>query len=250
MNAPIRRTSDPYATDEEFGSAEQYHAQVTAQLEQQEEKSMDTDKISAAMAKAFPAIEGAVKGKVNPAFRSKYADLSSVIDAIKPHLVEHGLWFMQRTHPMDGGVGVETIIYHASGQSISGGVLRLPAAKQDAQGYGSALTYARRYSLMAAFGVPAEDDDGNAATGRNVQREAGPQLPVPPERYAVIAMAAGAAVAKFEAGNEWGAYEEVLGIEDEPEKMLLWSMLKPHSKLRTYLKEQAQAERNKTAVPA
>lgn len=124
------------------------------------------DKLSAAMAKAFPAIEGAIKGKVNPAFRSRYADLSSVIDAVKPHLAEHGLWFLQRTHSVDGGVAVETIILHASGQSMSAGVLRLPASKQDAQGYGSALTYARRYSLMAAFGVPAEDDDGNAATGR------------------------------------------------------------------------------------
>jgi hypothetical protein len=222
-----------------------------AEVGQQEEQEMDSiDKLSAAMAKAFPAIEGAVKGKVNPAFRSKYADLSAVIDAIKPHLVEHGLWFVQRTHPVDGGVGVETVILHASGQSMSCGVLRLPAAKQDAQGYGSALTYARRYSLMAAFGVPAEDDDGNAATGRQQAREASPQLPVPPERYAAIAMAAGAAVAKFEAGNEWGAYEEVLGIEDEPEKLLLWSMLKPHSKLRTYLKEAAAAERAKATAGA
>lgn len=155
----------PYTYDEDMA---RFHHEVTAALQQQEEQeAMDSiDKLSAAMAKAFPAIEGAVKGKVNPAFRSKYADLSAVIDAIKPHLVEHGLWFLQRTHPVDGGVGVETVILHASGQSMSCGVLRLPAAKQDAQGYGSALTYARRYSLMAAFGVPAEDDDGNAASAR------------------------------------------------------------------------------------
>jgi hypothetical protein len=212
---------------------------------------MDTDKISAAMAKAFPAIEGAIKGRVNPAFRSKYADLTSVIDAVKPHLAEHGLWFMQRTHPVDGGVGVETIIFHASGQSISGGILRLPAAKPDAQGHGSALTYARRYSLMAAFGVPAEDDDGNAASGRQqAPREAAPQLPVPPERYAAIAMSAGASVAKFEAGNLWGAYEEVSSYEDEPEKMLLWALLKPHSALRAHIKEQAEAERKKAKETA
>ena len=146
--------------------------------QQQQEESMHIDKLCAAMAKAFPAIEGAVKGKVNPAFRSKYADLSSVIDAIKPHLAEHGLWFMQRTHSVDGGVAVETIILHASGQSMSAGVLRLPASKQDAQGYGSALTYARRYSLMAAFGVPAEDDDGNAAAGR---QEAARKPVAPPD---------------------------------------------------------------------
>jgi hypothetical protein len=165
-----------------------WHAEVGVQEEQWtfgEQTMSDTDKISAAMAKAFPAIEGAVKGRVNPAFRSKYADLSAVIDAIKPHLAEHGLWFMQRTHPVDGGVGVETVIFHASGQSISGGVLRLPAAKQDPQGYGSALTYCRRYSLMAAFGVPAEDDDGNAASGRQEARKT-PVAPADDGEAAVI----------------------------------------------------------------
>jgi hypothetical protein len=119
--------------------------------------------ISAAMALAFAKIESATKGKVNPAFRSKYADLAAVVDAIKPALAEHGLFFRQVTHPADGGVCVETIIHHSSGESLSCGPLFLPATKQDAQGYGSAMTYARRYSLMAAFGVPAEDDDANAA---------------------------------------------------------------------------------------
>lgn len=119
--------------------------------------------LSAAMALAFAKIEGAIKGKTNPAFRSKYADLAAVVDAIKPALAEHGLWFRQVTHPADGGVCVETVIHHASGESLACGPLFVPASKQDAQGFGSALTYCRRYSLMAAFGVPAEDDDGNAA---------------------------------------------------------------------------------------
>jgi hypothetical protein len=124
----------------------------------------DIKELSAAMAKAFSAIEGAVKGKTNPAFRSKYADLAAVVDAVKPALAENGLWFLQVTHPNERGVCVETVIHHASGQSVSCGQLFMPASKQDAQGYGSALTYARRYSLMAAFGVPAEDDDGNAGS--------------------------------------------------------------------------------------
>ena len=119
--------------------------------------------LSAAMAQAFAKIESAVKGKVNPAFRSKYADLGSVVDAIKPALSEHSLWFRQITHTADGGVCVETVIHHASGEFLACGPLFVPASKQDAQGFGSALTYCRRYSLMAAFGVPAEDDDGNAA---------------------------------------------------------------------------------------
>ncbi len=122
--------------------------------------------LSAAMALAFAKIEGAVKDKTNPAFRSKYADLAAVVDAIKPALSEHGLWFRQITHPADGGVCVETVIHHSSGESLACGPLFLPASKQDAQGFGSALTYCRRYSLMAAFGVPAEDDDGNDAVAR------------------------------------------------------------------------------------
>ena len=119
--------------------------------------------ISEAMAKAFAQIEGAVKGKTNPAFRSKYADLAAVVDAIKPALAEHGLFFRQITHLADHGVCIETIIHHSSGESLACGPLFVPASKQDAQGFGSAMTYARRYSLMAAFGVPAEDDDANAA---------------------------------------------------------------------------------------
>ena len=123
-------------------------------------------KLFSAMAKAFPDIENATKDKVNPAFRSKYADLGAVVEAIKPALVSNDLWFAQVTHEHPGGVCVETIVCHASGEQFSFGKLALPATKQDAQGYGSALTYCRRYSLMAAFGIAAEDDDGNAASKR------------------------------------------------------------------------------------
>lgn len=117
----------------------------------------------AAMAKAFAAIEGATKDSNNPHFKSKYADLGAVVSAIKPALVSNGLWFAQVNHEQSGGVCVETILCHASGDQMSFGKLFVPASKQDAQGYGSALTYARRYSLLTAFGVCPEDDDGNAA---------------------------------------------------------------------------------------
>lgn len=120
-------------------------------------------KLSAAMAKAFELIEGATKSANNPHFKSKYADLGSVIEAVKPALITHDLFFTQHCQPSDKGVSVETVLHHASGESLSMGTLFVPANKQDAQGFGSALTYARRYSLMTAFGVPAEDDDGNAA---------------------------------------------------------------------------------------
>jgi hypothetical protein len=130
----------------------------------------------AAMAKAFPKIEGAIKDNENAAFKnggrvSKYADLSSVVNAIKPALVEHGLFYVQMTHEQEGGVCIETVVCHESGEQWSFGKLFVPASKQDAQGYGSALTYARRYSLMTAFGVCPEDDDGNAASKPAPQRQ-------------------------------------------------------------------------------
>lgn len=120
--------------------------------------------LASAMASAFADFEAASKTANNPHFRSKYADLSAVVDAIKPALIANRLYFTQLSHDAEHGVCVETVIHHESGESLSCGRLFVPASKQDAQGFGSALTYARRYSLMTAFGIPAEDDDGNAAT--------------------------------------------------------------------------------------
>jgi hypothetical protein len=119
--------------------------------------------MSADLVKALAEIEGATKDKVNPHFKSKYADIGSVIDAIKPVLAKHNLAFYQRPQPSEGGALVQTMLRHTSGGEVDLGTLYVPANKNDAQGFGSALTYARRYALMTAFGVPAEDDDGNAA---------------------------------------------------------------------------------------
>lgn len=119
--------------------------------------------LASAMALAFAEIEGAKKDASNPHFNAKFASLGSVMDAVKPALAAHGLFFTQASHIVPDGVCVETVIHHASGETLSCGQLYVPANKKDAQGFGSALTYARRYSLMTAFGVPTEDDDGNAA---------------------------------------------------------------------------------------
>lgn len=119
--------------------------------------------ISAAMAKAFPEISNALKTKMNPHLKNKYADLGSVMDAVKPALQAHGLWFMQHTHERENAVCIETIIFHASGEFVSSGYVSVPVNKADAQGFGSSMSYARRYSISACFGVSSEDDDGNAA---------------------------------------------------------------------------------------
>jgi hypothetical protein len=135
-------------------------------------KSESIANLATALAMAQMNIKGAIKDSNNPFFKSKYADLSSVVEAIRPAFGQCGLSYIQRVEPSDKDeVRVETILLHASGEWLSCGVLNLPVSKADAQGYGSALTYARRYSLAAACGVAPEDDDGNAASGKNAPQK-------------------------------------------------------------------------------
>ncbi len=126
-----------------------------------------TGKLAEALAKAQAAMEAAAKDRTNPAFKSKYADLTSVWDACRAALTSNGLAVAQiMVSAPEGFVAVETRLLHTSGESLSS-VCTLPATKKDAQGYGSAITYARRYGLSAMVGVVADDDDdGNAASGR------------------------------------------------------------------------------------
>lgn len=133
---------------------------------------IEAQSLASALAAAFGEIESATKSANNPHFKSKYADLTTVIEAIKPALIKHNLFFTQRPEPSDKGVTIETVIGHASGEEMSLGKLFVPANKNDAQGFGSALTYARRYALVTAFGVPVEDDDGNAAAKSQNQKPA------------------------------------------------------------------------------
>ena len=134
--------------------------------------------IIAALAKALPELESAKKNKANPAFKSKYADLAAVIEALEP-IRKHGLWYRQVLHESAEGVNVETIYIHEGGDTLSAGSLYMPATKRDAQGFGSALTYARRYSLQSAFGLATEDDDGNAAV------KSAPDVAAQPEQVLV-----------------------------------------------------------------
>ena len=134
------------------------------------EDAKDT-KAVAAFVKAQASFGAALKTSSNPHFKSRYADLSACVEAVIDGLHANGLALIQTSHPSDTGVAVETILVHESGGKISGGILHVPATKQDAQGYGSALTYARRYSLMATCGIAPEDDDGNAASRRKPARD-------------------------------------------------------------------------------
>ena len=117
---------------------------------------------------ALVAAQAAIGSRVakdakNPHFRSDYATLQQVLGQITPHLHEHGLWLTQDVRGAQGGVEVITHIVHSSGEWAEFEPLYVPAGKNDAQGYGSAITYARRYALMPIFGLAPADDDGNAA---------------------------------------------------------------------------------------
>jgi len=120
--------------------------------------------IATALVKAQQAFGPALKTSTNPHFRSRYADLSACVEAVIEGLNSAGIAMIQRTSEDTTGVTVETVFIHESGEMLECGKLHVPAAKQDPQGYGSALTYARRYSLMAACGIAPEDDDGNLAS--------------------------------------------------------------------------------------
>lgn len=119
--------------------------------------------IAAALVKAQKGFSPALKTATNPHYKSKYADLAACVEAVVDSLNANGIYLLQQSHECNDGVTVETTFIHESGETLSAGKLHVPATKQDAQGYGSALTYARRYSLMAACGMAPEDDDGEAA---------------------------------------------------------------------------------------
>ena len=128
--------------------------------------------IATALAAAQINMGKALKQASNPHFRSKYADLGSVMDACLPALNERGIAVIQPTGENELGRFVETIMIHGeSGEQLS---CRVPliVGKNDMQGYGSAVTYARRYGLMAMAGIAPEDDDGNAAAKAAPKQEA------------------------------------------------------------------------------
>lgn len=136
--------------------------------------------IISALALALPKLGGAKKDAANPAFKRNgkepgYATLAAVIDALEP-LKEHGLWFLQISHERENGACFETFAIHGpSGAQMSLGTMFVPADRNNAQGFGSAQTYCRRYGLMSAFGIAPEDDDGNAAAAAPPARQSAPR---------------------------------------------------------------------------
>ena len=142
---------------------------------------MNTSPTIGAIAKALAAAQReigvAVKDATNPHFRSKYADLQAIDEACRPILSKHGIAISQAAAYLEGLASITTRLMHADGEWIEA-TLHVPVSKNDAQGVGSALTYARRFGLSALAAVPAGiDDDGEAAVGRGAPRG---EVAVPP----------------------------------------------------------------------
>lgn len=207
---------------------------------------IEAETILGALAIALPKLEAAKKNSNNPHFKSTYADLKAVIAAIYP-IAEYGLWYRQVSHEVPGGVSIETFYIHASGE-LSAGCVFVPADKNNAQGYGSAQTYARRYGLQLAFGLATEDDDGNAASaprtganqGRSLESAVSPDGPaliddVQWSQLAQLMKASGADAKKFL------AHYAITDLRDLPAT----SFSKARDQLNTKLAKKVKEETNK-----
>lgn len=122
------------------------------------DKSEQINELTTAMTKAQAHIKGAVKNKKNPHLRSKYADISSVIEAAREALANNGLAIFQGTDIIEGKTVLRTTLSHVSGQWMSS-LTPLIIPKNDMQSLGTAITYARRYSYSAMVGIVTEEDD-------------------------------------------------------------------------------------------
>jgi hypothetical protein len=207
--------------------------------------------IYAAFVKAQAGFAPALKTSANPHFKSKYADLAACVEAVIDALHAHGIALMHETFEDQRGVTVETVFIHESGETLRSGKLHVPAAKQDPQGYGSALTYARRYSLMAACGIAPEDDDGNAASRKPATKKRGNGVvadvlanmpPLSDEDQAYYAELGDAIHEAFDAAGAEEAFNIMHGEHlDNDQKIYLSAVLR--SDVRAGLKKEGERRR-------
>ena len=193
--------------------------------------------IASALASAQAKMGKALKSANNPHFKSKYADLASVTDACLPALNEAGIAVIQPTTDDDNGRYVETILIHGESGEVLKCRVPLIVSKNDMQGYGSAVTYARRYGLMSMSGIAPEDDDGNRAAKSPPQQndvvsneqkhptwaqtvtQDLPPTATPRDKAEAIAAALIASWArkptKVQLGNEWEKHKAIISSLEE-----------------------------------
>jgi hypothetical protein len=130
--------------------------------------SENIQELAGAMLKVQGDLSPAIKDASNPFAKSRYATLNSVVSASRDALLKHGVWMVQYPVPVEtGSLGLMTRLIHATSGQWQAAYMVMPLSKVDPQGYGSALTYARRYSLASLVGLITEDDDAETACGRS-----------------------------------------------------------------------------------
>ena len=127
-------------------------------------------KLAAALVKAQSVMGNAIKDAKNPFFKSSYANLNAVREAVLPAMNANGISVLQPTVQIDGKSFVETVLLHESGEFISSLTEVVVAKANDAQQQGSGISYARRYGLQSLANIGADDDDGESAVGRGSSR--------------------------------------------------------------------------------
>lgn len=188
----------------------------------------------AAFIRAQAAFKPAVKDAVNPHFKSKYVTLQGVIDAVLPALHANGFALFQQTYVVEGRTILKTSLAHVSGEVIVSDYPVHPV-KADPQGEGSALTYARRYALMALCGIAPEDDDGNAAVAA-VTPTAGVWERLDPDEQAWLEKVAIEVAEALNGGDPAAAADHLKAQQlDADEKAAIWTRF--DSKQRIALKK-------------
>ena len=147
-----------------------------------------------ALSAAQSAMEPVIKGAVNPAFKGEgkpkgtaYADLSDVVSAVRPALVENGLAFFHQIIRLENGaLDMRTSLVHGESDTRIDCDVPLIVAKNDMQGMKSATTYAKRIGLESVTGIAPEDDDGNAAAKAAPKNEE-PRKPAGPTAVQIAA---------------------------------------------------------------
>lgn len=131
----------------------------------QEYQSPEVGELAKALIKVQRSLQPALKDSLNPFAKNTYASLKSIIDSCREALLDNGIWLCQYTVPVENGyLGLVSKLTHAESGQWQASLLVMPLPKADPQGYGSALSYARRYSVSTIVGIVCEDDDAELAT--------------------------------------------------------------------------------------
>lgn len=181
--------------------------------------------LAQALNKMQGAMPPAIKDASNPAFKSRYADLASVWDAIRKPLADNGLSVTQQTDVTDSGhMILVTTVWHISGESLAARYPLTPT-QNTPQSVGSCISYARRYSISALLGVVQDDDDGNAASQGAATGDRKVTPPAPPPKPAE-AKGSGAKAAPNNAAKTWAdAAAKTIAAMSEPDEVDAWAAM-------------------------